>query len=154
MHELWTGPGPDGSASWSLNCNLTSKVPGLSNSCVLDLPSEGNARARLFEQKRLTQILAAEAIAWDPDWGTIKSIESLSNTVDWPEWLPYCGHVIYVKQRKARLPRLPESVRVEDLAERGTIIEALPESFDLQNPDHCRLVRALVETLHRGKVIS
>lgn len=108
------------------------------NSCVLNLPSDGEPQERLLQASALEKILRTMIHAWDPDWGVVNSSTHQLLTKS-PKPVPYIGWMMYLSHRWAVPPALPSPVRVERIEDKGSLIILTPERFTSRNPEHVAL---------------
>jgi hypothetical protein len=71
---LWTGHRDDESGSISFSVGDSFTVQGLSNSCYIDIPSEGSAYNRLIRLATAKQLLAILVDIWKPDYAIFTSV--------------------------------------------------------------------------------
>jgi hypothetical protein len=92
--DLWTGHEEDFSSSLAINCGHSSK--NFKNSCVINIPIEGEAKDRLLsidKQKEIFHLLIDE---WHPQ-NIIVNSKSLSGITQMPNEI---GWMTYIKELK------------------------------------------------------
>lgn len=127
--------------------HVGSYAEGMSNACVLSLPSKGEGAERILTSSMLTEVVRGMALAWEPDWAVAMSeahrdMDDEDGSVEvWTGW------VTYLARHRGTVPPLPAPVRIEPMEDRGTLIVLTPERFTISNPEHVTLaarVRALL----------
>ncbi|MCP3161869.1 immunity 52 family protein [Myxococcus qinghaiensis] len=144
------GTGQD-RATLSMNCG--SYANGMSNACVLSLPSEGENAERVIATSVLSEVVRAMALAWEPDWAVAMShaYRDLDGRQDRSDmWL---GWVTYIARHRGTVPPLPAPVRIEPVEDRGTLIVLTPERFTVANPEHVVLAKRVRELLSRADIM-
>lgn len=131
-----------------------SYAEGMSNVCVLNLPYEGPTGNRLLTASVLTEVVRSMALAWEPDWAVAMShayrdMEDEAGKSDM--WL---GWVTYLARHRGTVPPLPAPVRIEPVADQGTLIILTPERFTVANPEHVALARRVRELLTRAGLMQ
>lgn len=133
------------SASLMMRCGCYAE--GMSNACVLSLPSEGASAARLLVTPVLTSLMHSLASAWDPDWALVGSSAYRMQYRE-PDSAPFSlGWATYLSLRLGKVPPLPAPVRMEPVGDQGTLILLTPERFTVSNPEHVALARRVRELL-------
>lgn len=145
------GKGQD-SASLRMRCGTYAK--GMSNACVLSLPSEGENAERVIAASILREVVRCMALAWEPDWAVAMSeayreMDDRQGTSDM--WL---GWVTYISRQRGTVPPLPAPVRIELVEDRGTLIVLTPERFTVANPEHVALAKRVREFLARAGLMQ
>jgi hypothetical protein len=136
----------------SLRMQCGSYARGMSNVCLLDLPSRGPSADRLVTAPLLTTVVRGMVSCWEPDWALAGStayrmLEPASSPFSL-NWLTYLSH------RLGRVPPLPAPVRIEPIEDRGTLIILTPERFTMANPEHVALARRVRELLARAGLLQ
>jgi hypothetical protein len=145
------GTGQD-SADVRMKCG--SHAEGMSNVCVLSLPSEGENAERILTAPVLTEVVRSMALAWQPDWAVAMSRthrdmdDKDSNAEVWLGW------VTYLARSRGKVPPLPAPVRIEPVEDKGTLIVLVPERFTVANPEHVALARRVRELLARAGLMQ
>jgi Immunity protein 52 len=139
-------------ARLSVHCGCYS--PWVPNNCVLNLPHTGPNARRVLTGPVVTEVLRCMALAWEPDWGVAMSHDhrNLLPEDEDPEVL--VGWVTYLSRRRGPVPPLPAPVRVESIADRGTLITLTSERFTASNPEHLALAGRVREALHGAGLLG
>jgi len=137
----------------SLSMNCGSYANGLSNACVLSLPSEGENAERIIAAPVLSEVVRGMALAWEPDWAVAMShayrdMDDRQGKSDM--WL---GWVTYFSRHRGTMPPLPTPVRIEPVEDRGMLIILTPERFTVANPEHVALAKRVRELLSRAGIM-
>ena len=109
---FWFGNGGGNydSADVRISCGVYAE--GVSNACVLSLPSAGPDVDRLLSAPVLAGVVRSMALAWEPDWATAMS-HAHRDVVDAEgEAEILLGWVTYLPERRGRVPPLPAPVCV------------------------------------------
>nr|WP_246357030.1 immunity 52 family protein [Pyxidicoccus fallax] len=137
-----------------LNMICGSYAEGMSNLCVLELPSDGESADRLLTSPMLMSIVRGMVSAWEPDWALAGS-SSYRMQYREPDSSPFSlNWLTYLSHRLGRVPPLPAPVRIEPIEDRGTLIILTPERFTVSNPEHVALARRVRELLARAGLIQ
>jgi hypothetical protein len=143
---------PDGrSTKVSLRCGAFTEA--VSNVCLLNPPSQGDAAERLLSAPALTQVLTCMATAWDPDWGVATSTKTRA-PISVDEQDSDVGWLMYFARRRGTVPPLPAPVRIEPVGLLGTLVILTPERFTASNPEHMALGRRVRELLKRAGLLT
>lgn len=123
---------------------------GVSNACVLSLPSKGENAERILTASVLAEAVRSMALAWEPDWAvamseTYREMDDRQGKAD--IWL---GWVTYLSQRQGKVPPLPAPVRIEPVGDQGTLIVLTPERFTVSNQRHLALAKQVRGLLNRA----
>ncbi|WP_414114984.1 immunity 52 family protein [Corallococcus macrosporus] len=137
----------------SLMMRCGSYAKGMSNACVLSLPSEGENAERVLTSSVLMEVVRSMALAWAPDWAVAMShayrdMDDRQDTQDM--WL---GWVTYLARHRGTVPPLPAPVRIEPVEDKGMLIVLTPERFTVSNPEHVALARRVRELLDRAGLL-
>ncbi|WP_224366059.1 Imm52 family immunity protein [Hyalangium versicolor] len=145
---------PEGSATnVSIRCGVYTEA--VSNTCLLEPPTEGETAERIGTLPTLIQVLTCMVTAWDPDWGVINSNRALMELA--PEASQSdtnVGWVTYLARRRGIVPLLPAPVRIEPLSLNGTLVILTPERFTTSNPEHMQLGRRVRGLLDRASLLK
>jgi hypothetical protein len=133
---LWTGGAKGESVGLSLCCGGYS--PYVSNSCVLELPTAGEAASRMLTSAFLEKVLRVLVERWDPRRAIATSFESDAAA----------GWLTYVRATPDVFSDLASSCRVAP-AGPGTLIVLTEELFSARNPAHLKSAKHLSEALSR-----
>lgn len=124
------------------------------NSCVLNLPSAGEAREQVIRASMLASVLRAMVVAWEPEWGVVTSHAHL-------ELLPrpaivgtFIGWLMYLPRQLGPVPPLPPPVRVEPMEDKGSLVILTPERFTASNPEHVALAARVHEVLSKAGLLK
>jgi Immunity protein 52 len=101
----------------------------------------------------LTGVMRAMVRAWEPDWAVATPRDfrdHLSQT-----GLPgtFVGWLTYLSHQGGEVPPLPESVRVEPVEDKGTLIILTSERLSANNPEHLALGRRVQELLDERNLL-
>ncbi|NTX08639.1 immunity 52 family protein [Myxococcus sp. CA040A] len=125
------------------------------NSCVYTLPSKGPSLERILSASALAALIRRTADAWEPEWGVAISEQHRDVLKPRrPKGTPYVGWVTYLAQHRGTLPPLPSPVRIEPVADKGTLIILTPERFTVSNPEHVALAERVRELLDRAGLLK
>ncbi|NNB85950.1 hypothetical protein HJC10_06090 [Corallococcus exiguus] len=117
------------------------------NVCVLSLPSKGESAEQMLTASMLTDVTRSMALAWEPDWAVAMSHSHRDLQDAEGEAGIWLGWVTYLSSHLGTVPPLPTPVRVEQIADKGTLIILTPERFTVANPEHIALARRVRELL-------
>jgi hypothetical protein len=150
---LWNGGSGDEDVNLYLACGGC--CAGLPNFCLMHPPHTEAGLERAASGTVFSGVLRAMALGWDPDWGVAMShahrdLLSPPDSKEDPGIL--IGGVTYLARRLGTVPPLPAPVRIEPVAEQGTLLVLTPERFTASNPEHVALARRVRELLHRAGV--
>ncbi|WP_225410148.1 immunity 52 family protein [Stigmatella hybrida] len=149
--HLWTGE----------NLHETSGVDGacgssslrVSSSCVLEPYTRGLNAERVLTAPVMAEALRAMAQAWDPEWGVATSHEHRDSVTEKAKPGTFVGWVMYFSRLRGTVPPLPAPVRIEQVADKGTLIILTPERFTASNPEHVALAARVHELLDRAGLL-
>jgi hypothetical protein len=106
LFSLWTGHPDDETSSITFSVGTSSKW--VTNSCVLKLPYEGDARARLLQSTKAKKILSILTETWNPDYAVLTS-DALRDKLEVGNRI---GWITYRKEIK-RTPKLSNKIIYE-----------------------------------------
>jgi hypothetical protein len=120
-YSLWFSNLGDGGGrvNGTIDCGCAS--PWVNNACLLCLPTTGEATERVLTHDVLKRLLCVAIDCWDPDHGIVTSRE-FRTAVDLGSDKRVAGWLTYLSRRLGELPDLPDSVEVEEVAGKGTLI--------------------------------
>ncbi|NTX38255.1 immunity 52 family protein [Myxococcus sp. CA033] len=125
------------------------------NRCVYTLPSKGPSLERILSASALAALMRQTADVWEPDWGVaISGPHRDALRPRRPKGTPYGGWVTYLAQHRGTLPPLPAPMRIEPVADKGTLIILTPERFTASNPEHVALTEQVRELLDRAGLLK
>ncbi|MDY7225957.1 immunity 52 family protein [Hyalangium rubrum] len=151
--DVWNQLPDAKAAKLSINCGVFSEE--ISNTCIVELPSQGEAVERMLSLPTLIQVLTSMVIAWDPDWGVVNTNRALMELVPrGDERTSDVGWVTYLAHRRGTVPPLPAPVRIEPVGELGMLVILTPERFTASNPEHIALGRRVHELLDRAGLLK
>nr|WP_286202698.1 immunity 52 family protein [Comamonas sp. JC664] len=103
----------------------------------------------------MSNTLRVTAAAWDPDWGVAMSHghRDMVEAQRVPK-SPYVGWVTYLALHRGPVPALPAPVRIEPVADKGTLIILTPERFTVGNPEHVALAERVRELLGQAGLLE
>ncbi len=137
---LWNGGESHTQAGLSVTCGLYSAAPGLGgNRVVIDLPEE---LGELQQCERMTNLLAATAISWDPDWAGVIS-RKCRDTRTFVAGIPFVDWMLYVSCKMIPNPDVPAPSFVRPINSMGSLIVVQQEPVEANNPGHLQRVRAV-----------
>ena len=126
----------------------------VSNVCLLDLPSQGEAAERMLTAPVLSQALECMATAWDPDWGVVSTQYAIDLLPKTQNGEARVGWMTYFSRRRGTVPPLPAPVRIEPVGSLGTLVILTPERFTASNPAHIALGLRVQELLSRAGLLK
>lgn len=154
---FWFGNGGLKYDRADLEITCGSYAEGISNCCVLVLPTPGlsSIAEQVLTPSVLTGAMRAMALAWEPDWSVAISDQhrDLMKPLRAPG-APYVGWVTYLSRHLGTVPPLPAPVRIEPVEDRGTLIILTPERFTVTNPEHVALAERVRELLDRAGLLK
>jgi hypothetical protein len=126
---------------------------GSSNNCLLDLPQEQPGAERVLTTPVLVEVMRAMVLAWEPDWGGVFSdaYQVLRNE---PVGPPRTGWLMYFSRQWGEVPPLPESVRIEPVEDKGTLVTLIQERFNGNVPAHVALADEVRVLLDRAGLLK
>ncbi|MFL5344025.1 MAG: immunity 52 family protein [Hyalangium sp.] len=149
--RVWNQQPDVSSTKVSLRCGASTEA--VSNVCLVNLPSEGEAVERILTAPGLARILRCMATAWDPDWGIATSTKARARmSVD--EQDADAGWLMYFARRRGTVPLLPAPVRIEPVGTLGTLVILTPERFTASNSEHLALGQRVHELLKRAGLLK
>jgi hypothetical protein len=149
--RVWNQKPDDRASRVSIRCGGYTEA--VSNMCLLNPPSEGEAAERMLTAPVLSQVLACMATAWDPDWGIATSHQA-RELMNLDQQGTHVGWVTYFARRRGPVPPLPAPVRIEPVGSLGMLIVLTPERFTASNPEHITLGRRVRELLSRAGLLK
>lgn len=149
--RVWNQQPDDRASKVSIRCGAYTET--VSNVCLLNPPSEGEAAERMLTASALSQVLTCMAIAWEPDWGIVTSHE-VRELMALEEQDTNVGWVTYFARRRGPVPPLPAPVRIEPIGSLGMLVVLTPERFTASNPEHIALGRRVRELLARAGLLK
>ena len=152
IFSAWTGHLEDERGGMvRFKCGL--ETVGTSNSCILEPPSEAPGTERVLTVPVLTEVVRAMVMAWEPDYGGVFS-DAYQQTRNQPVGHPYTGWLMYLSHRRGRVPPLPEPVRVEPVADKGSLLILTPERFNGHEPRHAALADEVRASLDKAGLLK
>lgn len=147
---MWPSTPPREFASLSVKCGGYADSMG-PNSCVLNLPSAGDAMEHVVRAPMLANILRAMIMAWEPErcfatsHAHLELVKQRAGVGTFVSWIMYFPHQL------GPVPSLPSPVQVEPVEDRGSLVILTPERFTASNPEHVALAAHVHEVLsHAG----
>ena len=115
--SFWNGAEKNKVAGLSVNCGLFAQPSRgyLGNSVVLSLPMD---LGELFWAERMAHVVAATALAWEPDWAGVMS-EHAMDTRPFSGREPFLDWLLYVPKKIAVPESLASVLQVKEL---GSIV--------------------------------
>lgn len=148
----WNGASDDYDASgFNFNCGGYSE--GLSNRCVVDLPTRGPNADRVLSVPVLTRLLRSMVLAWEPDSALATSTMHRDAVTPEDDAEAFVGWIMYFPRSRGAVPPLPSPVRVEPVEDKGTLIVLTPERLTAENPEHVELGQRVHELLNRAGLL-
>jgi hypothetical protein len=145
----WPNTPPREFASLTVKCG--SYAESLSNPCVLNLPSAGDAMEHVIRAPMLANILRAMIAAWEPERCLATSRAHRELVSERAAVGTFVGWVMYFPRQLGPVPSLPSPVQVEPVEDRGSLVILTPERFTASNPEHVALAAHVHEVLsHAG----
>ncbi len=89
--SLWTGHKDDESSGISFAVGHAFNSPHISNSCVINIPGEGEARERLPKIDKMKTLIGILVEQWDPDHVVLvsKNLKAALGTINELGWITY-----------------------------------------------------------------
>jgi hypothetical protein len=144
---------PDANATTvRIRCGVH-ETENVSNVCLLDPPSAGEAAERILNATVLARVLECMAIAWNPDWGVVTTNLAMDLIPTTQKREAQVGWVTYLARRRGSVPPLPAPVRIEPVGSLGMLVILTPERFTASNPEHIALGRRVRELLDRAGLL-
>lgn len=150
--QVWNQRPDARATTLSISCGGDAET--VSNSCLMDLPSEAEAAERLLNVSTLVQVMNCMATAWDPDWGVANTSLTLDLIPRTVKGETQVGWLTYLARRRGTVPPLPAPVRIEPVGSLGMLVILTPERFTASNPDHIALGRRVHELLDRAGLLK
>ncbi|XHF09024.1 immunity 52 family protein [Archangium gephyra] len=150
--DAWTGQEQSGRGGM-LNFVCGSNEPFYANGCLLHLPREEPAASRVLTVSVLKKVVRAMVLAWDPDGCAVIIEANRGEKKVRADDGPCLGWLMYVSERRGKVPPLPRSVRVEPMEDKGSLIILTPERFSLANPEHADLAGRVRERLEKAGLL-
>lgn len=147
----WNG---ESNASSVVNFSCGSPSPETVDLCVWTPPAKGDVAGRFLSASVLTQVMSAMVQAWDPEWGVFTSDNHRDAVSEFADPGTFVGWGTYLSRNRGTLPPLPAPVRIEPVADKGTLIILTPERFTASNPEHLALARMVREQLDRAGLLK
>ncbi|WP_164021318.1 immunity 52 family protein [Pyxidicoccus trucidator] len=152
--SAWNGVDDDYDATgFDVHCG--GYTDAVRNTCVFTLPGRGPLADRVLTASVLAGLLRASAVAWEPHWGVAAS-HAHGKLIDARsvKGAPRIGWVMYLANHCGAVPPLPAPVRIEPVADRGTLIVLTSERFTATNPEHAALAERVWELLDRAGLLK
>jgi hypothetical protein len=124
------------------------------NSCVLNLPSAGDAREQVIRAPVLASVIRAMILAWEPEWGVATSHAHLDLLSEPAIVGTFVGWIMYFPRQLGPVPSLPSPVEVEPIEGRGSIVILTPERFTASNPEHVALAARVHNVLSQAGLLK
>lgn len=147
----WNG---ESNASSVVNFSCGSPSPETVDLCVLTPPADGDVSGRLLSATALTRVMSAMVLAWEPEWGVFTSDNHRDAVSEFADTGTFVGWGTYLSRNRGQVPPLPSPVRVEPVADKGTLIILTPERFTASNPEHVALAETVREQLDRAGMLK
>ena len=149
----WTGQMENGQGSrLRLWCGSAAEVT--SNRCVLNLPYIDPDASRVLTVPILSAVLQAMVLAWEPDFGLVTPDDLRDRLREEEDRRQPLGWLTYLSARRGTVPPLPPPVRIEPLADKGTLIILTPERLSGGNPEHVALARRVQAMLDEQNLLA
>ncbi|ATB32562.1 immunity 52 family protein [Melittangium boletus] len=149
----WTGhEEEDQGGAVTLFCG--SHGDGSSNHVLLYFPVEEPGSERMLTTSVLAGVMRAMALAWEPDWGVIVSGDFRDALSEQGSAGTFMGWVTYFSRQWGLVPALPEPVRVEPVADKGTLVILTPERLSGRNSEHLALGRRVQSLLEERGLLK
>lgn len=137
---MWNGRKSTKRVGLSVTCGLYSNAPGLGGNCVvMDLPEE---LGDLQQAERMANVLVAVATSWEPDWAGVFSLDAM-NKRNFNPTVPFVDWMLYVSNKLAPKPTMPEPSSVKPVDAIGSLIVVQQEPGEAENPVHLQRVKAV-----------
>ncbi|MCP3166792.1 immunity 52 family protein [Myxococcus sp. QH3KD-4-1] len=92
--------------------------------------------------------------AWAPEWGVFTSDNHRDAVSECADPGTFVGWGTYLSRNRGTLPPLPAPVRIEPVADKGTLIILTPERFTASNSEHLALAETVREQLDRAGLLK
>jgi hypothetical protein len=152
--SLWFGNGGSGADSVDLRITCGDYSGANPNCCVMPLPKKGPNAERLVTAPVLVDVIRSMALAWDPDWAVAVSDDYRRLMSATSDAGTFTGWVTYLSLRRGTVPPLPAPVRIERVAEQGTLIILTPERLTARNTGHVEQGHRVGELLARAGLLQ
>jgi len=147
--NIWNGESMErGEVGLSISCGLHSELSELVNCCVINLPYEGLSLERIVKSDMFVKILSSVVSSWEPDWA-VATPESVRDLFKVPHRSPYYGWVLYLSERRGKVPFLPYPSRIVPIENFGNIIVINDARFDSSRKDHIKLIEKVYHILKK-----
>ena len=149
---LWTGSNLEETSSVRGTCGSSS--PRLPSTCVLQPYAEGHIADRVLTAPVMTEVVRAMALAWDPEWAVATSEAHRDSVTEKAKPGTFVGWVMYFSRLRGTVPPLPAPVRIEPVADKGTLVVLTPKRFTASNPEHVALAARVHELLDQAGLLQ
>lgn len=151
--EAWTGQEQRGRGGLlSLTCG--SGLPFYSNGCLLHLPREEPAAARVLSVAVLKDVMRAMVRAWEPDACVVAAENDAAERKALESGKPCLGWLMYFSRQLGPVPALPRPTRSLALEDKGTLVVLTPERFSLDNRAHLDLAERVRVRLEAAGLLA
>ncbi|WNG41136.1 hypothetical protein F0U61_51120 [Archangium violaceum] len=153
-YSVWAWNGePDDYDACGFDFKCGGYCEGLSNRCVVNLPTRGPNAERVLSVPVLTGLVRSMALAWEPDSAIATS--TMHRDAVSPEGIAetFVGWIMYIPHRRGSVPPLPAPVRIEPVEDKGTLIVLTPERLTAENPEHVELGQRVHELLNKAGLL-
>ncbi|HYO71601.1 MAG TPA: immunity 52 family protein, partial [Archangium sp.] len=148
----WNGASDDYDAS-GFNFKCGGYCEGLSNRCVVNLPSRGPNAERVLRVSVLSELVRSMVLAWEPE-SALATSTIYRDTVTPDGVAETCvGWLMYFPRSLGLVPPLPAPVRIEPVEDKGMLVILTPERTTAENPEHVELGQRVRELLNRAGLL-
>jgi hypothetical protein len=146
---MWNGAACDEkSVGLNVHCGSYTTGPAVGNGVSIDLPEDlGDLR----DAERMAKVLLAVARCWEPDTARVSTVQPIraedivpGRPVEGPKYFDW---MVYVSNRLAPNPTVPEPSLVKPVDALGSLIIVQPEPVEADNPVHLQRVKAVEAAL-------
>ena len=147
--SLWNGGSCDEeSVGLMIHCGEYAPSPGI-NSCIINLPYEGEVSRRLLHVSMLLAIMRCIVSAWEPDWGVVTSNIYQRIVPSVPGNAPRMGWIMYLSPRRGPIPALPPPTQVLPLERGGALVVLTDERFTAHDPEQVATAERVTQMLQK-----
>lgn len=150
---LWTQDQYGTSIGLNLRCGCYDPIPGV-NSVTIDLPDSGGSVNRILNTSKLTEIIKALVIAWEPDWGVVNSNAYQANRFESKSNAPRVGWILYLGKHRGDLPSLPQAVTTAMISNSGWLIAITEDVFTASNTNLINLADEVQQLLSKHGLLG
>jgi len=137
--KLWTGKSDRESATISFRCGCNDKrMFANPNSCLIELPLDGNASAHVLRLDVLVNIMKIGIDVWQPDHIIVNSSDFLKSFIERGNSLARIGWLTYLQTNHGYLPEVGSDFHVERLY--GGYLISTKNRLSAKDPNHVQIM--------------